>query len=1299
MFVLIFDYFYEREDNPDLISIMNFVRGLTVVVLLFELVLNNINVRFDQYPATIAWTILYLLFIWPAVFTKQMKEWPYSLLQTRTKNCFLYYPLLFLFNFGCYLLWWIIYKIKKECYIYYNIGRYVDYNDQETELSEHEFMLLQQTMNPLSSHGNSSSGIQVDGGYFDNDNFSTSASAYTIDGYPVDYTGQPFEQEGLLYHPDMFVQGAYYAEDGSIIYPEGVQPPTDSYPSGYYDENETIYSSPYSYEHYSPFIYPNTGYPAGSPEFQHNAPWNGQGPMSPEYAGHWDYEGHPVGEGEVYSPYYHQQQQQQQYQHHQQYEQARLNHLSNINNGSSTYPPHPPSESFYSTDSYGYTIEDANTPTLDEPDAMEIYNPSSTGSGSSRVGEGVAGRRALPPRSYDGSALQRRRSGRGPGGSSGGRGSSSMHYTNQHAPVPGAITVTAEALDESEVATTTPHIEDNDNSGFDYNVVNSWASFRASGNIPHNSTEAGVIKPNSDTTKTGGFFTSLFGKNTSINDIKPIKPIKEIKKIEKKPINNKENDWFEQDEYEDFDFDEEINFNTNITTDNIDIPLEEGSVHKSGAFVAMAAKKDAFHTPNILSNPRRKSGDSIRLQQKVNQNPALSPPSTSILRPPSLHNLFRTKSRDRGNSFGGERSLELQPLGTIESEHSHNASSLKPPLSPNITTITTPNSNNHSSSNILQRMFRGNSKDTMSLQLQELGTIENEEGKTTRLRTSSQGDGKSPLLRTPSSGKILRTFSTDIGGEGGGIGSSGFDYNQLDAWTSFRAGGNIPHTKEEANLDDIPNIKVGGLEELNPHTELRTAVYNNNKSLHQSHHNNDNNSDNSSSNSSNNSDQEEHTLHEESEHYLPESTVQSHKSGAYIASSAKKEAFHTPASFQRHSNPLRGQRQNNSNTTTTTTTDTTSSMVIETEPQQQQQSSTTNTGSSSPLKSMFRAPSVPRIFRPKSKEAMSLNLQPLGDLDDSNNRHIGSPKKSMRKSSEHNLPRTGSSMFDYSGMNAWTSFRADGSVPHTAAEADLSTIPTIKVGGGGIINPHAEIINPHSEKDRIGDIVNDSRKDDGWYDINPTQIEGNGGVYRVPESTGESHKFGAYIATAAKGEAFHSPSTLQSHAHSQNNPLRRGRGSTSTPTTPTTASTTSTPVPPATTVSSVSPKGLLRPPSVTRLLRSMSRERNLPLPPTSTTTSTTAPAKSPVKRSLNLQKLSTTTNNSSSSHNILSTTTHRSPLPPPPPTASAIGVVGVGDDTHQLTDKKGSFFDYPTVQREEYEGSDSGDSDDNFRMG
>lgn len=82
------------------------------VSMLVELFLNNIFVRFDHFPLNLAWPFLFLLFIWPIVYTGVINRWPYFFLKTDTKYCFLFYNGLLIANFIFYSIWYSCSELK-----------------------------------------------------------------------------------------------------------------------------------------------------------------------------------------------------------------------------------------------------------------------------------------------------------------------------------------------------------------------------------------------------------------------------------------------------------------------------------------------------------------------------------------------------------------------------------------------------------------------------------------------------------------------------------------------------------------------------------------------------------------------------------------------------------------------------------------------------------------------------------------------------------------------------------------------------------------------------------------------------------------------------------------------------------------------------------------------------------------------------------------------------------------------------------------------------------------------------------
>lgn len=132
-FVLVFDYLFMNSKNNSIILI--FARIVTLTSLILELLMNNIDVRFDQYPATAAFLMMYLLFIWPTVTFGNLDNWPYDILSVSSRNCYGYYLLIFILNFMFYCVWYSLYILKRELYIYYDIGRFAIHDEEE----EHDY--------------------------------------------------------------------------------------------------------------------------------------------------------------------------------------------------------------------------------------------------------------------------------------------------------------------------------------------------------------------------------------------------------------------------------------------------------------------------------------------------------------------------------------------------------------------------------------------------------------------------------------------------------------------------------------------------------------------------------------------------------------------------------------------------------------------------------------------------------------------------------------------------------------------------------------------------------------------------------------------------------------------------------------------------------------------------------------------------------------------------------------------------------------------------------------------------------
>jgi len=135
-FALVFDNIFMNSKNNSMILI--FARIVTVTSLILELLMNNIDVRFDQYPTTAAFLMIYFLFIWPEVSFGHLDDWPYEILSASSINCYGYYLIVFILNFIFYCVWYTLYIVKRELYIYYDIGRIAaqDYDYQHVEDEE-----------------------------------------------------------------------------------------------------------------------------------------------------------------------------------------------------------------------------------------------------------------------------------------------------------------------------------------------------------------------------------------------------------------------------------------------------------------------------------------------------------------------------------------------------------------------------------------------------------------------------------------------------------------------------------------------------------------------------------------------------------------------------------------------------------------------------------------------------------------------------------------------------------------------------------------------------------------------------------------------------------------------------------------------------------------------------------------------------------------------------------------------------------------------------------------------------------
>ena len=102
---------------------VHFVVALSLVV---EMFMNNMYVRFDHFPLNLAWPALFLIFIWPIVYTG-IRDWPYYFLETDTSYCFLYYTGLLIVNLIFYYIWYGFSELKfflRSNFVKYSLSEY-----------------------------------------------------------------------------------------------------------------------------------------------------------------------------------------------------------------------------------------------------------------------------------------------------------------------------------------------------------------------------------------------------------------------------------------------------------------------------------------------------------------------------------------------------------------------------------------------------------------------------------------------------------------------------------------------------------------------------------------------------------------------------------------------------------------------------------------------------------------------------------------------------------------------------------------------------------------------------------------------------------------------------------------------------------------------------------------------------------------------------------------------------------------------------------------------------------------------
>eukprot|EP01033_Poteriospumella_lacustris_P003161 gene3161-2326_t len=97
------------------------VHFITSMVMLLELSLNNINVRWEHMLVNLAWALIYLIFCWPMVRFGAMNEWPYFFLRSKSASVFLWYIILIVVDIFFFYLFWTL-SLCKYMYLDWKEG-------------------------------------------------------------------------------------------------------------------------------------------------------------------------------------------------------------------------------------------------------------------------------------------------------------------------------------------------------------------------------------------------------------------------------------------------------------------------------------------------------------------------------------------------------------------------------------------------------------------------------------------------------------------------------------------------------------------------------------------------------------------------------------------------------------------------------------------------------------------------------------------------------------------------------------------------------------------------------------------------------------------------------------------------------------------------------------------------------------------------------------------------------------------------------------------------------------------------
>lgn len=87
---------------------------ITSMTFLLEMSQNTMIVRWHHVVLNMLWALCYLIYIWPAVATERVTDWPYPFLKVDRATCFVWYFFLFLGDAIMYFVWYYFSRLKYE---------------------------------------------------------------------------------------------------------------------------------------------------------------------------------------------------------------------------------------------------------------------------------------------------------------------------------------------------------------------------------------------------------------------------------------------------------------------------------------------------------------------------------------------------------------------------------------------------------------------------------------------------------------------------------------------------------------------------------------------------------------------------------------------------------------------------------------------------------------------------------------------------------------------------------------------------------------------------------------------------------------------------------------------------------------------------------------------------------------------------------------------------------------------------------------------------------------------------------